>query len=161
MNNRIKDLVEQYRSVHQGHPWMGRRFHSTWAHVNEEVAFSLPLQGTPCIAQLVDHLTFWRKQALDKIAEGKFEPGDENPDNWKSIEQLKNDGWDAVKSEYSEALNAYLKLLSLQDDTLLEETYADPDFKKEMSYAELIQGVLHHDIYHLGQIRLLLSSMNG
>ncbi|PQB04544.1 DinB family protein [Aureitalea marina] len=161
MSSKIDELIAQYHSLHNGQPWMGRSFHATWLQINEEVSFSKPIQGAPSIAQLVDHLTFWRKQALDKIAHGQFEAGDNDPDNWKTNTQLKVEGWNAIRLRYASVLKDYLGQLSQRDDSFLERTYQDPDFKKDLTYAELLQGVLHHDIYHLGQIRLILSALSG
>ena len=45
-----------------------------------------------------------------------------------------------------------LEHLAGKNDDFLEETYFDGDFKDTFSYAWLLQGMLHHDIYHLGQI---------
>ena len=159
MRNRLQDLINQLESIHRGQPWMGRSFHATWSNLDEEVVFTQPLEGVPAVAQLLDHLTFWRKQALDKIAHGRFEAGDPKPDNWRAVEDLRKLGWAQILSNYETVLTDFLNELDRCDDNLLESTYQDPDFKKELTYAELLQGVLHHDIYHLGQIRLLLSAL--
>jgi hypothetical protein len=47
-------------------------------------------------------------------------------------------------------------LLQSKDDQFLDEHYYDIDFKGTYPYSFAIEGMLHHDIYHLGQMGLVI-----
>ena len=75
--------------------------------------------------------------------------------------QLNNDklevlGWKHLKSEYDKSLAALIDLLKSKDDKFLDEEYYDTDFKDDYKYSFVINGMLHHDIYHLGQIGIII-----
>ena len=57
-----------------------------------------------------------------------------------------------ILDQYNKSLFGILSFLESKSDNFLHEMYYDGDFKGEYSYAWLLQGMLHHDIYHLGQI---------
>ena len=46
--------------------------------------------------------------------------------------------------------------LKNKDDTFLKEKYYDQDFKGEFDYSFAIDGMLHHNIYHLGQMGIVI-----
>jgi hypothetical protein len=54
--------------------------------------------------------------------------------------------------DYDKSLSEILSFLEGKSDEFLHKTYFDGDFNGEYTYAWLLQGMLHHDIYHLAQI---------
>ena len=65
-------------------------------------------------------------------------------------------GWDSIKSEYNRTLSELIDLLKSKDDEFLNELYYDTDFKGNYEYRFVINGMLHHDIYHLGQLGIII-----
>jgi uncharacterized damage-inducible protein DinB len=104
------------------------------------------------VAEILSHLTTWRNETLLKIETGKGSITDADPSNWKDPEMLKSSGRTGILEAYDSSLSGILEHLKDKNDDFLESTYFDTDFNGTYTYAWLLQGMLHHDIYHLGQI---------
>jgi hypothetical protein len=61
-----------------------------------------------------------------------------------------------IKTEYNNTLSELIRLLKEKDDTFFKEQYYDTDFKEYYNYRFVINGILHHDIYHLGQLGIII-----
>ncbi|MGB5318045.1 MAG: DinB family protein, partial [Eudoraea sp.] len=81
---------------------------------------------------------------------------DEMPENWPTNTQLKEKGWDTIWKEHLKSRSSFVNLLEKKQDSFLNETYFDPEFKGNYPYSFAIDGILHHEIYHLGQIGLVV-----
>ena len=69
-------------------------------------------------------------------------------------------GWARIKSDYDSSLSELIELLKRKDDVFLNDKYYDTDFKGEYEYSFLLNGMLHHDIYHLGQLGIIIKFLN-
>ena len=65
-------------------------------------------------------------------------------------------GWEHIKSEYARTLIELIDLLKTKDDDFLSQQYFDTDFKGYYEYSFVVNGMLHHDIYHLGQLGIII-----
>src|SRR5690606_12628228 len=91
-----------------------------------------------------------------KIRTGKGSKTDACSENWLNNDKLEAVGWDYIKSEYDRTLSELIDLLKSKDDGFLDEPYYDTDFKDDYEYRFVINGMLHHDIYHLGQLGIII-----
>lgn len=139
---------------------MGSSFADKLADLDEDLVFERPLENLHSIAEIISHLTFWRREALLKIKTGKGSKTDEAPENWLPNEILKTKGWTQIKKEYDNTLNELIALLQDKDDAFLSKIYYDNDFKGDYPYSFLINGMLHHDVYHLGQLGIIIKLLN-
>ena len=64
-----------------------------------------------------------------------------------------------IKSEYDKTLSELIELLKGKEDEFLDEQYYDTDFKGNFKYRFVINGMLHHDIYHLGQLGIIIKHL--
>lgn len=156
MKSQIRDLIDQLKSVQNGKLWMGRTFDRLLNQVNEETAFVRPLPDMHSVAELISHLTFWREECLLKIRTGQGSKTDDSPENWLPNKILRQAGWATLKAEHDRTLAELLSLLEARNDVFLDEIYYDTDYKGEYPYRFLIHGMLHHDLYHLGQLGLIM-----
>jgi len=154
----IKDLISQLIHIQGGKNWIGVNFDQQINSLSEEQFFS-KIHGMHSVAEIISHLTTWRKETLIKIKTGKGTITDSHPSNWQSNEVLKRMGKDQLVMQYRKSLLPIIELLRTKNDTFLKETYFDTDFKDYYSYQFVIKGMLHHDVYHLGQIGLLKNLM--
>ena len=152
MKQRINDIVIQMTEIQNGKPWIGSNFSNKIKNFQEEDFFRRPIRQMHSIAEIISHLTTWRNETLIKLKTGTGSLSDDDPSNWKSPDLLKSMGQKRILEEYDQSLFGILSFLERQNDHFLQEMYYDGDFKGEYSYAWLLQGMLHHDIYHLGQI---------
>ncbi len=158
LNPLISSLINQLQEIQSGNPWLGVNFEKKIKLLNEEGFFLKPNE-THSVAEILSHLTVWRKDIIIKITTGQGSITDCDPSNWPNNEALKKLGWKNIIAEYKSTLATIIDLLKDKNDEFLNERYFDIDFKGSYSYSFALYGLLHHDIYHLGQIGILISMM--
>jgi hypothetical protein len=156
MNPLIQHIIDQLREVQTGKPWMGPTYARKLAGLDEPLVFERPLPNMHSVAEIISHLTLWRKETLLKIRTGMGSKTDACEENWLTNDILRKKGWAQIKSEYDQSLTELIELLEGKDDAFLSEQYYDTDFKGNYPFAFVLNGMLHHDIYHLGQLGLIL-----
>ncbi|WP_400077280.1 DinB family protein [Winogradskyella sp. R77965] len=152
MNDLIQNIIRQLQDIQSGKLWIGSSYNSKLKHIDPELVFTRPHEHMHSIAELISHLTLWRKECILKIETGKGSKTDDCEENWLPNDKLKAIGWETLKSEYDNSLLMLIDLLNAKDDDFLSVTYYDTDFKDYYDYAFVLNGMVHHDIYHLGQL---------
>ena len=156
MNSLINHIIEQLLEIQNGKIWIGSNYESKLEGVDNNLVFSRPLKDLHSIAELISHLTLWRHEAMLKIKTGKGNKTDDCEENWLTNDKLKTIGWSKIKSNYDKTLHDLIALLRLKNDDFLSEKYYDTDFKGYYTYKWLLNGMVQHDVYHLGQIGIVI-----
>jgi len=157
----INHIIQQLQDVQDGTLWVGSTYSSKLKQVDESHVFKRPIDGLHSIAEIISHLTLWRKETLLKIKTGTGSKTDDCPENWLSNTQLEPLGWQHILTEYHQSLHEIIAILKTKQDAFLEETYYDTDFKGYYPYHFVINGMLHHDLYHLGQLGIIIKYLNN
>lgn len=144
------------REVHDGLIWAGTSYNKRLSQLKESQVFVRPLPSVHSIAEIIAHIISWRKDTILKLKTGRGELTDDQPENWKSNDELKIVGWEKIREEDNSTLRELFELLQDKDDTFLNKLYYDPEFKGNYPYSFVLEGMLHHDVYHLGQIGLVI-----
>ena len=139
-----------------GKPWIGSTFEGMLNPLNEEAYFERPLADLHSIAEIISHLTLWRSEAVLKIRTGEGSKTDDCEENWLPLDQLKAMGWAKIRSSHDKTLSDLTGLLKDKTDDFLDQQYYDTDFKGLYTYSWLLNGMIQHDAYHLGQIGLIV-----
>jgi uncharacterized damage-inducible protein DinB len=156
MKMQINAIIRQLNQLQNGKPWVGETFDKKLAAITAKEAFKRPLPNIHSIAELMAHLTSWRKDIILKIKTGKGSLTTDSHENWPPNPELESIGWEKLLEEYHNSLSEVIVLLQSKDDEFLDELYYDTDFKGSYPYSFAVEGMLHHDIYHLGQIGLVI-----
>ncbi len=156
MRHLIENIIQQLADVQSGKLWMGSNFDGKLNQVDEESVFLRPIENLHSVAEIISHLTLWRNETILKIKTGRGSKTDDCEENWPPNDKLKKIGWTRIKSEYDNTLSELIDLLKTKDDDFLNELYYDNDFKGDYKYSFVIHGMLHHDIYHLGQLGIII-----
>mgnify|MGYP001820822795 FL=1 len=160
MQTLIKAITDQMAQIHHGKGWIGVSFEKKIQELSD-IDFFVQAESMHSIAEIISHLTTWRLEAILKIRTGEGSITDDDPGNWKSNEELRKVGKDEILRKHTESLYELLTLLKQKNDDFLDELYYDTDFKSNYPYNFLIQGMLQHDVYHLGQIGLLIKCLRS
>lgn len=155
----IQNLIAQFSDVRRGKLWMGENYETKLGRLKGDAPFLRPGPDMHSAAEVVAHLTAWRRDALLKIETGKGRLRDYEQENWPPVAALRAKGWNSLLNEFDESLEAVLELLRQRDDAFLEQTYYDQDYGGEYPYSYSIVGLLHHDLYHLGQLGIILKKI--
>lgn len=121
-----------------------------------ENAFVKPIPEVHSIAELVGHILTWRVEGIKKLQGFKSNVTEQSPENWRSNEELKEIGWERLKTDLFNSQIELIDLMGDKSDNYLESN----DYVPGYSYKYLVEGLIHHDIYHLGQIGITLKLLN-
>ncbi len=104
------------------------------------------------IIELILHMTTWRKFATSRLqGDHSFEVSDEMNFPFTGT-------WEEAMSDLQKSQRTLMEAVkSFPEDRLCELV---PSNTQKYTYYTLLHGILHHDIYHLGQIALLKKALN-
>ncbi|NAY90444.1 DinB family protein [Muricauda sp. JGD-17] len=160
MNSAIQNIIYQLEDIQYGKPWIGSTFLNRLKQVDENEYFERPIKDLHSVAEIISHLTLWRSEAILKIRTGEGSCTDDCEENWLTNDKLKVVGWKKIKSSYDKTLSDLIELLHSKNDDFLAEQYYDTDFKGLYTYNWLLNGMIQHDAYHLGQIGIVIKYLN-
>jgi uncharacterized damage-inducible protein DinB len=156
MKTILTGLLRQIENIYDGHPWYGDSLLGKLDDVTPEAAFAVPAQGTHSVAQLVAHILVWRR-VLAEYLKGNpaFRSELDATGDWPEQSELQARGWNKILSDLADNQREITGLLQTENDALLSRLY---DGKN--TFGHLIEGVIQHDVYHIGQIGLTLTLIN-
>jgi len=144
----IQNLVKQLQDVQDGDCWLDETFLKKIDDLSEEQAFTRPISGMHSVAELVSHLLEWRENCIKKLQGQDSTLTMESPENWKSNDELRERGWKKLKDDFYASQYHLIRLIEVKDDDFLQQPYQDSSY----TYRYFLEGMIHHDLYHLGQI---------
>lgn len=153
-NERINVLIERQRSVLSAEDfWAGDTYSTKIDSLSEEEFFMRPIPELHTVAELLSHVMAWRRDSMGKISGNRPNPlGMDSPENWIPNEELRRRGWGHLKGEFYKSVDELCELLSKRDDDFL----SDRPQGENRSFGFILNGLIDHDIYHLGQLGLLV-----
>jgi uncharacterized damage-inducible protein DinB len=148
--------AQRFTELFDGGNWLEESFRGKLAHLSQEQVFTQPLPGVHSVAEQVAHCTYWRRAGAARLG-GNFDypTSMESPDNWPALNQLCAQGWPALWQELADTQAQLVQALLVADDAWLQREYAPGK-----TLHQLVEGLLEHDVYHLGQIGLVLRMIN-
>lgn len=152
----INDLIRQLNELHEGSLWFDQCFNEKIGMLPEEVVFVRPLPELHSVAEHVSHMLEWRKECLLRF-EGKKRDLMNSPEDWKDNTELQKLGWPFLLKSLNDSRFELIQLLEGQDDRFLQTPFQDTAY----NFHYLIEGILQHDIYHLGQMGVTLTLLKG
>lgn len=145
----LKSFSEQLGLIYDGDPWYGPSIRSVFESVSEEYLYESPDKTTHSIAELIAHMIAWRKFVVDKLSEQPIPPPrQEQTFDWRLLAKKKKNALEVMHHTFDTSQQDLLQQLNRQDDGILRKEVPG----KPYSFHYLLQGVVHHDLYHLGQI---------
>jgi uncharacterized damage-inducible protein DinB len=148
-NARIKYFVNQFDQLLSGGSWQGESFEKKLESLGEEDVFEQPVPGVHCIAELIWHCVHWRNVLINRLCNTAHDTSDES--NFVSHSSLKTMGWPRLWDLFLQSQrDIRSSLITKADDYLASE------YKPGYTMEYLVEGVIQHDIYHLGQIGLII-----
>lgn len=146
----LQILIRQLRFTFQGTAWHGPSLQEIIEAVTLAQA-TLRIGETHNIAELVHHIYAWRVYVIHHLKEqnSNFEVAEDF--NFIRIDTLDAEHWKKLKEQLLQSQEELLQLLESTKSGLLDKTVS----RREFPFSKVLHGILHHDVYHAGQIRLL------
>jgi len=139
-----KIIIRQLERVFNGPAWHGPSVMETLSAIkgkNNNSSF----KDSHTIIELIAHITAWRRFVIERMnGNDAYDVSDEM--NFPKPTDI-NEAIAGLKSSQEELI----KCISDFPETRLSEKVDG----KTYSYQTMLHGILHHDLYHLGQIGLL------
>lgn len=152
MRIEIQKLISLFNQTFEEGAWHGPTVMETLRGVTaQQAAFRLP--DTHSIAELTAHMVNWRMYALKKLQ------GDSDYDVSDEVNFRFDGDWEGTLQELRESQNRLTTALASVSDSILQEHV--PGAREEgLTFYRLLHGVIHHDLYHTGQIALLKKTLS-
>ncbi len=154
---KVGQYVRQMNELFFGGSWQGESFAEKLSRLKEEDAFMAPGPGIHCVAELVWHCIYWRQVFVARVM-GTDEEMEKSYDemNFLSIEKLRAMGWKNLWNTFQESQKEITSFLEGLSDSTLASMY-----RRGYTIEFMTEGLIHHEVYHLGQIGLVLKINAG
>lgn len=151
-----RDITELIEHVMTGDPWHGPSVTTILDGVSAEAAARRPPQGSHSVWELVLHMTGWAREVTARLggrAAQEPEAGD-----WPEIGDPTHERWRAAQSALYTAHDDLIAAVGSIDVSTLARPvvdFRDDAMGTGLSHYLTLHGVIHHTVYHAGQIAML------
>ena len=156
-NQKVKQYLRQLNQLYNGGSWQGESIAAKLKSITEEQAFQQPSPDVHSVAEVVWHCIYWRTVFLKRM-EGDNLYRDQTMErlNFLPLSELREKGWPYLLGELQQTQATIFRELSTKRDSFLGEEY-QPGY----TFDYLVEGLIQHDVYHLGQIGLIIKINNS
>ena len=152
-------LVKEFEDILSGGPWYGDPIYKILDRITFDSAYEKPIPAAHNVAEILLHMLSWTEEVMDRMngmtastpSSGDWpDPGAPDEQKWQLwVEDLK-------------LVNVNLiKIIRDFPDEQWDDKIDDKRGYEPTTYEELIHGFFQHQIYHAGQIALLVKMVNG
>jgi uncharacterized damage-inducible protein DinB len=151
MNREIQSIIRNIEVTLSGEPWFGRSIYELLAEIDVSKVFIKPNHSEHSLIDLLYHMNTWAEFTLRRIQDDKeqdmavFEKLD-----WREI-QPGSLSWENGVAEFKSIHERIIAELQTKNDDFLKENV---DYRK-YNFRFLLNGLIQHNIYHVGQIAYL------
>ena len=156
----ISGLVDLFTRVHGGDPWHGPSVLEALDGLTAAKAAARPVPGAHSIWELVLHITAWRGEVVKRI-QGR-PAGDPVEGDWPVVPQPTEPNWSAALERLQRSHEDVVVAVRSMPRSRLDEPVNDPRDPAAgtgLSFYTTVHGLVHHDVYHAGQISLLRKAL--
>ena len=152
MTTEISRIQKMLKNSWNGPMWHGTNLSKVLEGIDYQKAFRKPAVGSHNIYELVTHMLCWRKFVLEHFTGNTSYNVELNSAlDWPTQYEATEVNWKSTFTMLEQNHAELEKALSTVFDSQLEETVPG----KKFNWYVLIHGMIHHDIYHSGQISIL------
>jgi len=143
----IARIVEQLEQAHEGGAWHGPSVAEALEGVSATGAAGRPIGAAHSIGEIVQHV-----RVTDELVRRRL-TGEATSDesDWPRLTDTGDAGWRAAVGQLKATQRALRDAVAELPEERLHENMPG----KSHSYWYELLGILHHDLYHAGQIALL------
>ena len=147
MNNELKIYAEQLNENFAGEPWFCRNIQVILKEINEEIASQKP-NGQHSILELLYHMINWRLFTINRLEKSSATVKSFEENDWQVLDHQDKSLWQKGIEQLNDTQQRLLNLIN----TMKDEDLQSPVHERDYENRTLINGIIQHDIYHLGQI---------
>lgn len=148
MKTEIERIAWLLRGTYEKGAWHGPTVKEVLQDVTAETALTR-LPNTHSIIELVAHMTSWRTFVAKRLA------GDTEFSVTKETNFPPTTDWAKALQELDNSQTILLEAVEKFPESRLFELVPNSNSPYQYSFYILLHGIIHHDLYHTGQIMLL------
>lgn len=148
MNGEIRSIIDNLKEVLSGNPWYGKSALILFSEIDPALAHEKLNDQSHSLAELLFHMVTWAEFIRHRLM--KDEQMDEETVetlDWRALDPSTHT-WENGVAQFTEATHTIIRLLEDSSDQLLDEKVDYRDY----NFRHLLNGLVQHNIYHLGQI---------
>ncbi len=148
MNKEIQSIIRNLQNVLQGEPWYGRAVYEILDEIDPANVHKKSNANGHSMIELLYHMITWADYTLKNLENdpkkglAHFESMD-----WRKIDPVIHtwsDGMEQLKNIHQQIIT----ILQTKEDEFLKEPVDNRDY----NFRFLLNGLIQHNIYHVGQI---------
>lgn len=152
MNQQVKLLISSLKEAFSGQTWYGISLMNKINTIDWQIVNKTPFETANSVAKLIKHCINWRIFTIEKLhGNTVFDIELNTIADWTDITINSQQEWLNLTTELKNSQQQLVDILSNKNDAFLAKTTPG----KPYNYHYLIEGIIQHDIYHLGQIGII------
>lgn len=159
---RIERLIDQLERSFRGEPWYGSSVLGVLDGITAETAAARPVRGAHSIWELVLHMTGWKREVLARFRGATA--GEPAAGDWPALPGRDGAAWRATLADLTAAHEELVAAIRASSESALDGPVRDernPTPGSGLAQWQTLEGILQHDVYHLGQIALLKRALTA
>lgn len=152
MDNIVRQLIFKLQESFDGRPWFGESLMAKLNSVDFNKVNVRPLPSQNSISRLVQHIINWRLFVIKKLqGDREFDIQQNDTNDWTDVQINNDQDWNKLITKLQDTQQEITNFLSSKNNAFLTQQVSG----RQYDYQYLIEGLVQHDIYHLGQIGLV------
>lgn len=152
--NTYDHIQEQLTSLLGGDVWYGENLIDSIGVLLTDQALYRICPTAKNIAEIIHHLIAWNKYVVLKLdSDEEFDIKLNSEEDWKTFDELTDQTWQQMKKQFFQGYQEIVEHYEGLERAALEEMVPGRGY----DFRFLMQGIVQHNIYHLGQINLIKS----
>jgi uncharacterized damage-inducible protein DinB len=151
-----KEIAELIERVMTGDPWHGASVRQVLEGLDAEHAARKPVAGAHSIWELVLHMTGWAREVTARL--GGRAAQEPSAGDWPEPSEPTPPRWHAAQSDLFAAHSDLVTAVRRLDAGMLTRPvidFRDNTLGTGLSHYVTLHGLIHHTVYHAGQIAVL------
>ena len=155
MNKEIKFIIRNLQNTLNGEPWYGKAVYQVMEEVDDTKACIKPGNSGHSLVDLLYHMIIWATFCLKHLKNSSPDEIKKTESmDWREIDPAIHN-WQKGMKEFKETHEQIISILETKNDEFLSKIVAG----REFNYRFMLNGLIQHNIYHLGQVACLKKSL--
>jgi uncharacterized damage-inducible protein DinB len=151
MNKEISRIVRSINANYNGTPWFGESILDKLEEVDAKMANEIPEKLSHSIVEIMAHMMAWRQFTIEKLNGNiDFEVWETELD-WVKFNDFDEDKWTEFKESFENNQELLIDTINKTSPSKLDDEVEGRPY----NYRLLLNGLVQHDIYHIGQISIV------
>lgn len=152
---KIQERTREFKEIFEEKSWYGASVLETLRSVSYPFVNLRLHDQSHSIAELVQHMLNWRMFVVEKLnGNEEFDIELNSKFDWPESFHIEDEEvWNNLIIKLINSQEEIVEALSLKSEDWLTQKTPGEQYNNDF----LIRGIMYHDIYHLGQIRLINS----